>query len=754
MRIRLVNVLLAIVTLQTFSIPSALRAQETDGPHSVKAPIANATRTTTVPDIDGRLDEPLWREAPVISDFRQHEPFEGQPPSEPTEVRIVYDNAALYVGARMLDSKPDELRFGENRRDAGLQNADALLIILDTFLDRQNAYVFGTTAAGIEYDGQVTKDGQGGLSQGVRRNQAGAGAGGGFNLNWDGSWDVATSIDESGWYAEFRIPFSTVRYATSGAQQWGLNISRIIRRLNEEDFWAPIPRQHTLYRVSEAGTLAGIEAPLRRSVRVTPYVLGSTHKDFDLEPAADSERQGEFGADAKIGLTSGLNLDLTYNTDFAQVEVDERQVNLTRFSLFFPEKRPFFLENAGLFAVGVPRSGSDLGLDLFYSRRIGIGEAGQPVPIIGGGRLTGRAAGLSVGLVNLQTEAVEEGTIPANNYAVGRVLRELPNRSQVGAMVVSRLNTDSTGDYNLTYSVDGRLGLGENINFDAHVARTETPGIDGREHAIGVTGAYLTRDWNITMQYREVGEAFNPEVGFIPRSDYRVIIGRFQRNIRVPSIGWIREMRPHIVAREWFGFDGFEQTRYIHIDNAIAMQNGGFLSTVVNLRREGLQEPFEISEGIFLPAATYDFAEGMVRFNTDPSALLSLQSEVTVGSFFSGNRRSASGTVTHRLGSTWTAALKVNYNDVDLDEGSFDRTLLGLRVAYAFTPRMYLQSLIQYDNESDDVFANVRFGWLNTAGTGLFLVYNEVQRTGAVFPDGPRDRTFIVKYNRQFNLTK
>ena len=748
MKIRLYVFVIAGLVFYAGQFSTGLYAQDYGHSHSTEGPVANAVRTDAPPTVDGVLSESIWDTAPAISGFVQHEPMEGQPPTERTEIRIAYDQTAVYIGAKMFDSDPGAIRLGENRRDAGLENADALLLVLDTFHDRQNAFVFGTTAAGIEYDGQVTKDGQGGLSQGVRRIQAGAGAGGGFNLNWDGSWDVATSVDGNGWYAEIRVPFATLRYAGGGPQDWGLNISRIVRRSNEEVFWAPIARQHTLYRVSEAGTLTGIEAPVQQSVRLTPYGLSSVSKNFDAGTPTDWV--GEFGADAKIGLTPGLNLDLTYNTDFAQVEADEQQVNLTRFSLFFPEKRPFFLENAGLFAIGIPSAGTDMGLDLFYSRRIGISDDGQQVPIIGGGRLTGRAGGFNVGLLSLQTEAIDAEGVPMNNYSVGRLMKELPNRSQIGAMVVSRLNTDSTGDYNLTYAVDGRLGIGENINFDGHIARTETPGLSDREHAIGLTGAFLTRDWNITAQYREVGENFNPEVGFVPRSDYRVIIGRLQRNIRVPSVGWLRELQPHIVAREWWGFDGFHQTQYIHIDMAAAMENGGFLSTVVNLRHEGLQEPFEVAEGIVLPAAAYDFAEGMVRYNTDPSAFLSFVSEVTVGTFFSGDRRSAAATITNRIGSSWTAALKVNYNDVNLPEGDFEKTLVGLRLAWAFTPRTYLQSLIQYDNQTDDVFANVRLGFLNTAGTGLFFVFNEVQRT--LDPFGPRQRVFIVKYNRQFNL--
>jgi hypothetical protein len=439
-----------------------LQAQMGADPDNGTTPTGHATRVDSAPVIDGLLDESLWDAAAPLEDFVQHEPNEGRPANESTEVRILYDRGAIYVGARMFDSNPAAIRLGENRRDANLSDADAFLIVFDTYLDRQNAFVFGTTPVGIEYDGQVTRDGQGGLNT-ARRQQAGAGSGGGFNLNWDGSWEVATSSDELGWSAEFRIPFSTLRYRGGGEQEWGLNMARMIRRLNEEVFWAPIARQHTLYRVSEAGTLQGLATPGRRYMTFTPYVIGSAHNDFEAVPAQNTDWQGEFGFDSKIGVTSSLNLDLTYNTDFAQVEADEQQINLTRFSLFFPEKRPFFLENAGLFSIGTPRAGSDLGLDLFYSRRIGIGSDGDLVPIVAGGRLTGKAGGINLGLLSIQTEEVEPYGIPNNNYSVGRLLKELPNRSQLGAMVISRLNTDSTADYNLTFAADGRLGIGESI---------------------------------------------------------------------------------------------------------------------------------------------------------------------------------------------------------------------------------------------------------------------------------------------------
>lgn len=729
------------------AFPDAPAVAQTGAERSENGPVARGVRTDTPPTIDGRLDDTPWPLAPAISDFVQHEPFEGRPATERTEVRILYDESALYVGAWMFDRDPEGILTGENRRDANLRDADALLLVFDTFLDRQNAYVFGTTPVGIEYDGQVTKDGEGGLTT-VRRTQTGAGSGGGFNLNWDGSWDVATSRDERGWYAEFRIPFSTLRYGGGGLQVWGLNISRTVRRTNEEVFWAPIARQHALYRVSEAGTLQGIATPARRTLRVTPYGLSSAHRDF--EQSLETDWSAEFGGDAKVGLTPGLNLDLTYNTDFAQVEADEQQVNLTRFSLFFPEKRPFFLENAGTFTVGTPRAGSDLGLDLFYSRRIGIGDDGQLAPLLGGGRLTGQAGGLKLGILNIQTEAVEDAFIPANNYSVGRVLRELPNRSQIGALVVSRLNTDATSDYNLTYAVDGRWGIGEAINLDLYAARTETPDLHGREHALGFTGSYRARDWDFAAQYREIGEDFNPEVGFLPRDDYRLVIVRGQRNIRIQSAPWLRELRPHFLVRQFFGFDGFHQTQYAHMDNAIGFSNGALLSTALNVRREGLQEPFEIADGVIIATGTYDFLEGLFRFNTNESAVWSINGTITLGGFFSGHRKSVEATLTNRIGPSWVAALRLVHDDVDLREGDFENTLVGLRLAYSFTPRIFLQSLLQY-NDRDDVFSgNVRFGWLNTAGTGLYVVFNEVQQT--ISPTGPLDRALIVKFTKQFGV--
>ena len=727
--------------------------------------VAAASMTRTPPVIDGRLTEPEWQAAPVIGPFTQHEPLEGRPSTERTEVRVLFDGDAVYIGAWLFDNEPAGIVRGETRRDAAVDNTDAFLIVLDTYLDRQNAFVFGTTPGGIEYDGQVTREGGGGGGQSVR---AQGGAAAGFNLNWDGSWEVATFQDERGWYAEFRIPFGTLRYGGGGVQRWGLNLARHIRRKNEQAYWSPVGRQFDLWRISGAGTLEGMVAPTRRPVALTPFVLNSAARDYTgaappWPTACQGGRlscrytmgslRGEFasGADAKIGVTPSLTLDLTYNTDFAQVEVDEQQVNLTRFNLFFPEKRPFFLENAGLFSVGTSTQGGGQSVEMFFSRRIGIGSDGSLVPIVGGGRLTGKIGGVNVGVLDIQTDAV--GAMPAHNYAVARLVRELPNRSRVGAMVINRTATALDGDYNRTYVADGRWGIGQALNLDAFAALTETPGFSGREHALSVNGSFTTRDWRWNTNVTQVGDNFNPEAGFLERSGYRLYSAMLMRLIRPPGVPWLRELRPHASYRGWFDFDGFNETRNIHLDSHVQFANGAFISPAMNFTREGLKVPFPIAPGVTVVPGTYDNLEAAWRFNTNEGAPLSLNGGVDWGGFLSGSRRGGFGTLTYRTGATLATSVRFSYSDVELAEGDFKVTLLAFRAAYSFGPRLYLQSLVQYNKQAATWSGNVRLGWLGTAGTGLFVVYNDVQQApGLGGPLTPVGRALIVKFTRQFQL--
>lgn len=750
------SILLAVLVALAFQT-SPLRADTGLAARNADPPVAQAVRASGPIRMDGRLDEDAWGLAPVLAGFVQNMPREGAPASEQTQVRILYDDEALYVGARLFDRDPQAIVIGENRRDASLNETDAFLILLDTYLDGQNGFVFGTTPAGIEYDGQVTREGQGGAT-GQRMQR---GSGGGFNQNWDGNWTVATSRDSEGWTAEFRIPFSTLRYASGGEQTWGLNLSRRIRRRNEESFWSPIPLQYDLFRVSMAGRLEGIHAPARRTVALTPYLLSSGSRTYPQGSAGTGvgTTGWDVGGDAKIGLGPSLTLDLTFNTDFAQVEVDDQQLNLTRFNLFFPEKRPFFLENAGTFSAGSPQA-----VELFFSRRIGI-ERGFAVPIVAGSRLTGKVGGTTVGLLTVRTEALLDelaspgapGQVlaPGNQFSVGRALRELPGRSRIGAIAVSRLNTEDRDDYNWTLGVDGRLGAGENTTLDGYAARTITPGMEGGQYAVSLSATYADPVWRLQASAREVAEGFNPEVGFLPRSEYRFVTASILRRYRFPEISWFQELRPHISYREHFGLDGFSETRWLHIDSHFEFANGSFFQLpAVNFTREGLREPFRIARDVTVPAGTYDNIEWGFAYNTDRSAPLSVDGRIDVGGFYNGHRVGGAITVDARWGEAFRVSTRAQRYHVDLETGTFNTSLYSIQAAYAFTPRVYLQSILQYNDQTRNVSGNLRFGWLNTAGTGLFIVLNDLEHAGSMertgIPRGPVERTVVVKYTRQW----
>ncbi len=369
---------------------------------------AQAAQVETPPIIDGVVNEEIWNRAEPLTNFIQAEPVEGLPATEKTEVRILYDDRAIYFGVICYDSDPSQIIVTDARRDAGLTDTDSFQIILDTYLDRQNGFVFGTNPAGIEYDGQVSNEGEGsatGGSPSIGGVRGQTGSGGGFNLNWDASWRVKTQINDKGWMAEFAIPLRSLRYGGGSPQVWGLNFQRNIRRKREEIYWSPVSRAFNLYRLSSAGELRNLDLETPRNFKVTPYVLGSSARNFPTENKTNTD--GAWGVDSKFGVTPSLNLDLTYNTDFAQVEVDEQQINLTRFRLFFPEKRPFFLENAGNFSMGKSRQ-----VELFFSRRIGIAPPGVPVPILAGARLSGKAGSYNLGFLNMQTENVPVSSTP------------------------------------------------------------------------------------------------------------------------------------------------------------------------------------------------------------------------------------------------------------------------------------------------------------------------------------------------------
>jgi len=703
-------------------------------------PVGYASALEHTPTLDGIVaDDPAWAGVTPLTGLVQSQPRAGQPASQDTEVYVGYTETALYVGVIAYDSEPQEIISTDTRRDSSLDDTDSIRIMIDGLMDRQNGFIFGTNPSGVEFDGQVMREGAG---------QFVPGGAGGFNLNWDAPWSVRSAVFRGGWSTEMRIPFSSLRYGTAEEQSWGFNVERRIRRNNEIVYWAPMSQDRDLLRVSEAGTLSGIRPPKQRNLQITPYVLGSAREGGDLP---DRETNSEFGFDIKYSVTPSLTLDATYNTDFAQVEVDEQQVNLDRFSLFFPEKRPFFLENAGQFTVGNPQE-----VELFFSRRIGIAD-GTPVPIDGGLRLSGKVGSrTNIGLLYMGTDSVE-GLASANRYAVARVNQEFANRSSLGFLIVDRdgdgsLLGNGSNDQNQTYAIDGRLGVGDNLLTQVWAARTRTPGLSGDDTAFSIGGEYNDADWTSRLLYAEVGANFNPEVGFLSRSDYRKVDTTLLRRIRPTDWGKLFEIRPHVSYRGYWDFDGFQQTGFLHLDSHWEFQSGMEIHTGYNFTREGVKDPFEIVDGVFVQPGTYDHQELQLVYMGDMSRPLSFSLRAIIGGRFGGDRRELSPTLRYRIGEKFSSEFAYVVNDFDLPVpgGKFSADLARVRLSYSFTPKVLVQVLAQYNEQSDRISTNFRFSWLQSANAGFYFVYNEVDESGIGAP--PRGRELIIKYSRIFDV--
>ena len=709
-------------------------------------PSLEAKRLFTPPQIDGEvLADSAWDVADKASGFTQQRPYNGQAASQKTEVYVGYTKDTLYLGVICFDSDPDSLIVSDSGRDSSLSDVDSFTVIFDSFLDRQNGLMFGTTPTSIEYDGQIMKEGSGRFGSG----------GGAVNMNWDVAWTVKSQIGDYGWSAEFAIPFRSLRYGPEELQDWGLNFQRNIARNDETSFWVPLERQYNLYRVSEAGTLKGLRPPNQKSLKLTPYALGLGSKGGVAGNETISE--GEFGFDAKYLVTPSLTLDATYNTDFAQVEADEVQVNLDRFSIFLPEKRPFFLENAGLFSVGAPRE-----IELFFSRRIGIGSGGAQQPIAGGLRLSGKVAGsTNIGLLHMQTEEINE--LSSNRYSVARVNLELENRSSLGSLLVSR-DGDGEDNFNRTYAVDGRWGIGDDNTLSGFLAKTDSPNFDSDDYAGRLRFNRNTQSLTQSYGYTKVGGNFNPEVGFLSRRNYEKVDAMLFHRRRPEDYFGIFEIRPHTYYRAFFDETGYYQSGFWHVDNHIEWHNGWEIHTGINFTHEGVKKAFQINPGTYVPPGDYDHKESQLVLMTDNRKSLYFEWKSYIGGFYGGDRRSLETKANYRLGDAFTAALTWSHNNIDMkpfaesdglaaSRGDFKVNVARLRMSYSISPKMQIQMLVQSDDRKDLLASNLRFSWLQDANSGLYIVYNEVDDLNIIGPMEKR-REFALKYSRIFDVLR
>ncbi|MCB1032262.1 MAG: carbohydrate binding family 9 domain-containing protein [Acidobacteria bacterium] len=714
---------LAILTLS----PAA------DAASMAPRPSMAAARTDTAPELDGIvLGEAVWTKATPATGFTQTTPHEGEPASEETEVYVLFDDEKIYLGVVCHDRDPDKIVISDSLRDTSLEETDSFRVVFDTYSDHLNGFLFGTNPAGLQYDGQVSRDGE-----------VDVGSTGGFNLNWDGAWEVVAKVFDGGWSAEFAIPFRTLRFPKGSPQEWGINFQRNIRRHKELSFWSPLPRQFDLDRVSLAGRLTGVEVPIQQFLQVTPYVLGDTVRGRNGSSEWDDDFDG--GVDVKFGITPNLTLDATINTDFAEVEADVQQVNLDRFNLFFPEKRPFFLENSGIFNVGIPQQ-----VELFFSRRIGIGPEGREIPIDGGVRLSGKAGRNNIGVLFMQTDEVE-GIATQDQFGVIRMSRELGENSSVGMIFTSR-EGEGADNYGRTFGVDGRWSINPTTEVKGFAAKTDTPDGGSRDHAYYVGSRWNTKKIVAELSYAEVGDDFDPQVGFLTRRGYRRPEA-FALTRHRPKNGLgigIHEFRPHVFYQAFFDFDGFKETSVGHAGIHWEFANGHEIHTGINFRGEGVKEDFEIFRGVIVPADSYESTEIQIEAFTNRGLPVGIHLLTVIGSFFGGDHTIVRPTFRFRVTEKFNGQLAWDHNNVNLPGGDFNANLSRLRLSYGFTPKVFVQSLLQYNDAADRWSANVRFGWRRTANTGLFLVYNDTEEIGR--GSFEPEKQIILKYSHLFDV--
>jgi hypothetical protein len=693
--------------------------------------------------VDGALDEPAWAAAPTAEGFRQQEPDEGAPATFGTRVHVLFSEERLYIGARMGDPEPERLIARVLERDGLIEQGffslgsgdDAFFVVLDTYDDGRNGFLFATNPNGAETDALLRGEGD-------------------LNVSWDAVWSVATAVDSAGWTAEIEIPFWALRFAKSDPQRWGINFERVIKRRNEVVLWRSWTRDNGgLLKVSQAGTLlglAGLEQGL--NLQLKPYLLAEGSREIlpaRDPPAGDGEAENEAaldaGLDAKFGVTPNVILDATLNTDFAQVEADIRQINLTRFSLFFPEKREFFLEGAGIFDFGVPGFGGPPSLLVFFSRRIGL-VGGVEVPILGGAKLTGKEGRWTLGFLDVVTD--ESEVSPTANFGVGRVLYDVGSRSSVGAIATHRAGAGGAGAG--AVGVDAHLQMSQKMAFDAFAAGTDAPGSRGETAAYRTALDFTADQWGWFLQQMYVGAGFEPPVGFVLRDDVNRQLATFRVTPRPAALG-LRRVDLRLFA-EIFSSGGWRiRDRDYRFSVTPQFDSGDGFELAVSDNFQRLVEPFVLSEAVFFPAGDYSNTSYGTSVFTSGNRPVSGRLYANRFGFFSGRNVNLGAGVTLAASRNLSVEASWDHNDIESPDGDLTTDLATLRVNYAFSTRLFTNALLQYDSVADELEANVRLNLIHSAGSDLFIVLNERRgEPGDLFE--AKNRALVVKFTKLFNF--
>ena len=706
-------------------------------------------RAQRVPErlvIDGKLDENVYDQHLPASGFRQVEPRYNDAATEDTQLWVFYDDRAIYFALRCFDSQPDRWSTLDLRRDSpGFARGESVSVALDTFNDKRNGYTFGINPHGGISDSAITNERD-------------------SNRDWNTIWDMRTAVFDGGWTVEMAIPFKSLRYA-QGEQIWGINVRRTVRWKNEVSYLNPVPlggqssAQFGLFRFSSAATLVGVAAPPEsRLVEVKPYGISSVKTDLEADDPFTNDPSATVGVDAKVGVTRGLVADFTYNTDFAQVEDDEQQVNLTRFSLFFPEKREFFLEGQGIFAFGgvtQRRTANPGEIPIpFFSRRIGIDDDGHAVPIWGGGRMTGRAGQYSLGIVNIQTRKDAQSGQPATNFSVVRVRRDVLRRSTIGVMAINRSAYGRRLSASQTYGVDGVFSFFENVNLNTYAARTRTPGMDGDDASYRVQFEYNADRYGLVLEDMAIGRDFNPEVGYVRRSDVHrnAVEARFSPR---PSGGGLVRKYNYSVGLDRYArlSEDLLETRVINGTFGIEFENSDELDVQFLDNVESPTESFEVFGDVEIPVGTYRFRALNASYRLGTQRAVSGELMYEFGGFYGGTKH----TVALTRGrvepiSNLLVEPGISLNWVDIPQGQFVAKVVSGRFVYMFTPRTFVSALVQYNSNSNSMTVNARLRWEYRPGSDLFIVYSDGRNTlDRGFP-GLENRALTVKVTRFFRM--
>lgn len=693
----------AALFLATFTAWSALgQVSDSDVPGPDMTRDVEAVFATEAPKIDGNLDDPIWAQITPVGDFVQRLPNPGVAPTERSEMRIAYDEDNLYFGFRFYDKEPEKIRANIFDRGGRIDKDDNIWIMLDTYFDKRNAYLFEVNPLGTQDDAILTDED---LSI--------------SDFNWDGIFHSEGTIDELGWTMEIAIPFRTIRFSKDDAPKMGIAILRRINRKNEQAIWPYISLDHSagIMQVSQYATLSGLKNLRRgRNIEVKPYLItGAQGLREDPTSDIESEFVRDLGVDLKYGISSNLTLDLTVNTDFAQVEADNVQINLDRFSLFFPEKREFFLERAGLFNFGDSRQ-----TETFFSRKIGIDN-----DILAGARLTGQAGPFSIGVLDIQTRKDDELGLDASNNAVARVRATPLRRTTVGG-IFTNLEQGSTS--NRAAGLDGQVRFWGNSDVSAWFTNVWDSAPNASDAAGSAQINLRPSDlYRFSAYYRNVGENFDPKLGFVGRRDlieYRTI-GQYR-----PRFGrgttLVQQLSLTGLGSVINGQDGRKQSSEIFADARVSFVKRDNVSISFERTFERLDNAFSIREDATISAGDYNANRVFLSANTDRSRRTWISTRASFGQFFGGDRTNLNATLGYRYSKHFKFEVGANHNIIDLPiaNGNFDATTASLVLQAAKNRKLFANALIQYDNFSKDVQANIRINWIHTPGSDLFVVFN------------------------------